>query len=47
MQAISVPTDALTTLLQWCEDAIDFKDDSDEDAAKAWERLMDAMGKDK
>lgn len=35
-----VSTAALGTLMQWCEDAIDFRDDSDERAAKAFAALM-------
>jgi hypothetical protein len=45
MQTITVPANALTTLLRWCEDAIDFHDDSDDAAAKAWEALTDALQK--
>lgn len=45
MQKTSVPTESLKTLLEWCEDAIDFKDDSDNSAAKAWETLMETIEK--
>ena len=31
------------TLLEWCEDAIDFRDESDERAAEAFENLMNEL----
>lgn len=38
-ETTTVSTAALRTLMQWCEDAIDFNDESDELAAKAFETL--------
>lgn len=45
MQTTTVPTESLKTLLKWCEDAIDFKDDTDAAAAQAWHTLMDEFEK--
>jgi hypothetical protein len=38
-----VTTSSLKTLLAWCEDAIDFRDESDADAAAAFETLYNEM----
>lgn len=45
MPTTSVPADALKTLLQWCEDAIDFNDDTDQAAAAAWNTIMEEIEK--
>ena len=38
-----VTTASLKMLLAWCEDAIDFRDESDADAAAAFETLFNEM----
>jgi|tagenome__1003787_1003787.scaffolds.fasta_scaffold20757175_3 hypothetical protein len=43
MDKTLVSTAQLKTILEWCGDAIDFNDDTDELAAKAWEALSDEI----
>ncbi len=45
MEKTAVPTESLKSLLEWCEDAIDFRDESDEVAAKAWNVLKQELEK--
>lgn len=45
MEKTTVSTDSLQTLLRWCEDAIDFRDETDAEAAKAWDELKQAVEK--
>lgn len=41
LEQMPVNKAALKTLLLWCEDAIDFKNESDDDAASAFDKIWD------